>query len=99
MKENKVAPNIIFTWDPVKDEIKMVGRSKILEMIARFKGIDYETVSKELERRALFLEWMKLKGIYTYQEFTKWVRAYYTDPEKIMKMVMKDVRTKMEKTP
>lgn len=99
VKENRVVPNKIFEWNPVTDEIKMVGRSKILETIARFKGIDYETVMKELERRALLLEWLKKKKIRDYRHFSQWIRAYYTDPEKIMSMVMRDVRRELEKRP
>ena len=91
VKENRVIPNVIFLWEPSTDEIKMVGKSRIIETIAKFKGVDYETAMKEVERRALFLEWLKMKGIRDYRLFSQWVRAYYADPEGIMRMVVRSI--------
>ena len=91
VRENQIIPNQLFEWDPVKDEIPMKGKSLIIQKIADFKGLDYDTVFKEIERRGMFLEWLKMKKIRNYEQFALWVRSYYADPEKVMRMVSKDV--------
>lgn len=97
VRESKIIPNKVFEWAPVEDEISMVGKSAIMKKIADFKGMDYETIFKELQRRALFLEWLKMNEVINYQDFEKWVRSYYSDPSKVMKMVVNDVRRKYQK--
>jgi flagellar protein FlaI len=97
VREVKIIPNKVFEWDPVKDQINMAGKSLIIKKIADFKGIDYETAFKELQRRALFLEWLSMNKVTNYLEFEKWVRSYYYDTEKVMKMVIDDVRRRAKK--
>ncbi|MBR9681348.1 MAG: type II/IV secretion system ATPase subunit [Candidatus Altiarchaeota archaeon] len=96
VKAQKVLPNKMFEWNPVTDEIAMTGKSIILKKIAEFRGIDYEMIMKELKRRALFLEWLGMNNVTGFVEFSQWIRSYYSDPEKVMEKVMKDVRRKAE---
>jgi flagellar protein FlaI len=97
VREAKIIPNKLFEWDPVKDDINMTGKSAILKKIADFRGIDYETIHKELERRALFLEWLKMNNVLLFRDFGAWVRSYYLDTKKVMEMVINDVRRKVQK--
>ncbi len=97
VREKKIIPNKLFEWDPVKDEINLTGKSMVLKKIAEFKGIDYETVFKELQRRALFLEWLSMNRVTDYLEFEKWVQSYYYDTNKVMNMVINDVRKRFQK--
>lgn len=97
VRESKIIPNKLFEWDPVNDEINMSGKSLILKKIADFKGMEYDMVFKEIERRALFLEWLKMNNIFDFKQFSTWVQSYYNDPEKIMTMVLNDVRRKVQK--
>ncbi|TRO61956.1 hypothetical protein E2P64_00270 [Candidatus Bathyarchaeota archaeon] len=97
VREAKIIPNKLFEWDPVKDEINLVGKSAILKKISDFKGIDYDTIYKELERRSLFIEWLKMNNVLKFQDFGRWVQSYYSDTEKVMKMVVTDVRRKVQK--
>gem|GEM_PF-470442 len=97
VRESKIIPNKVFEWDPVKDEINMTGKSLILKKVSDFKGVDYDTLFKELERRSLFIEWLKMNNILKFADFGKWVQSYYSDTEKVMKMVVNDVRRKVQK--
>ena len=97
IRESKIIPNKLFEWDPVKDEINHSGKSLILKKIADFKGIKYETVFKEIERRSLFIDWLKNSGILDFRQFSQWIASYYSDPDKVMKMVINDVRRKLQK--
>ncbi|MBR9679918.1 MAG: type II/IV secretion system ATPase subunit [Candidatus Altiarchaeota archaeon] len=92
IRENEILPNQLFKWDPVKDEIELLNQSAIIKKIAEFKGMDYDTVFKEIERRAMFLEWLKLKGIRDFKQFALWIKSYYNDPEKIMRQVSTDLQ-------
>ena len=41
-----------------------------------------------------------MKKIREYRQFSQWIRAYYTDPERVMRMVVRDVRRRLsEKVP
>jgi len=95
VKAQKILPNKMFEWNPVTDEIAMTGKSIVLQKIAEFRGIKYETIMKELKRRALFLEWLGMNKVTNFRQFSQWIRAYYSDPEKVMEKVMKDVQRKV----
>ena len=97
VRESKIIPNKLFEWDPVGDEINMTGKSAILKKISDFKGMDYDTIYKELERRGLFIEWLKMNKVIKFKDFGQWVQSYYSDTEKVMKMVLSDVRRKVGK--
>ncbi|MBR9680852.1 MAG: type II/IV secretion system ATPase subunit [Candidatus Altiarchaeota archaeon] len=97
VRESKIIPNKVFEWDPVKDEINMTGKSMILKKVADFKGVDYDAMFKELERRSLFIEWLKMNDVVKFTDFGKWVQSYYTDTEKVMTMVVNDVRRNVQK--
>ncbi len=82
----------VFKWIPEKDIIVPNEKSLVLERIAKIRGKTYEEIYRELERRALLLEWMRWKGIKHYAQFTLWINAYYANPKRIMEMVINDVK-------
>jgi flagellar protein FlaI len=49
-------------------------------------------MAEELKMRQDILEWMGKKGITHYEDVAKIVVMYYREPEKLMKMVRRDVR-------
>ncbi len=96
VRDSKIIPNKLFEWDPVKDEINHTGKSLILKKISDFKGIKYEVVFKEIERRSLFIDWLKTNNIFNFTQFNQWIASYYAEPDKVMERVINDVRRKLQ---
>jgi len=77
----KIAP--IFKWDAEKDVYKKVGRSPLLDSIAEQWGYSKEEIDQELEMRRAILEFMVKKHLRTYEDVSKLVMDYFSDPEKV----------------
>ena len=74
----------VFRWDPVTDTHVFLGKSHLLEKIARDKGISIGEVQRELERRRLVLEWMVRKNLRDYKTVASIIREYYADPRRVL---------------
>jgi flagellar protein FlaI len=78
---NELITNVVFRWNPIRDELEFIGRSFLVEKIGESFGIAKEKLEEEIKMRTNLLELMRLKGILNYQEVTKIVRKYYIDRE------------------
>ncbi|MCK4714055.1 MAG: type II/IV secretion system ATPase subunit, partial [Candidatus Aenigmarchaeota archaeon] len=87
VEKEKLMTTKIFEWMPVPDKFESVGKSKILEDIAKRQGLTEETIKDELMRRKKILEWMKEKEIYNYEEVSKIISTYYSNPERVMNLI------------
>ncbi len=73
--------NVVYRWDPVKDQIEYGGRSFVVEKISKSFGIPKETLEQEIERRSQLLQSMNEQGIRSFKDVTDVVRKYYLDRE------------------
>jgi len=73
----------IFKWDPEKDVYKKVGRSPLLDRIASQWGYSEQEIDQELEKRKTILEYMVRKHVRSYEDVSKLVLDYFSEPEKI----------------
>ncbi len=87
VEKEKLLTTKIFQWKPVSDEFETVEKSKILEDIAKRQGLTEETIRDELMRRKRILEWMKERKIYNYEEVSRIISTYYSNPEKVMNLI------------
>jgi flagellar protein FlaI len=72
----------VYRWDAATDTFEKVNESFRLKKIANYRGISYENVLEEIEKRKKFLIWLRKEGIKDYIEFTKHIREFYKNPEK-----------------
>lgn len=84
---NNVLVNVVFRWDPASDAYLQESESKNLEKIAVRNGVDVSEVIDEIRRRKSFLEMLDKTGVRGYREVTKYIHAYYRNPEKAFEMV------------
>ncbi|MBO8181694.1 MAG: type II/IV secretion system ATPase subunit [Archaeoglobus sp.] len=77
--------NQVYRWDPALGTHVQVAASKKIEKIAEAMGGDLEAVRAELNRRKLYLDAMKDKGIRSFKEVTKRIHAYYRNPDAAFK--------------
>ena len=73
----------IFKWDVEKDVFVKVGRSPLLDRIAAQWGYSQEEIDQELQMRQTILEYMVRKHIRSYEEVSKLVLDYFSDPQQI----------------
>jgi len=73
----------IFKWDAEKDVFVKLGRSPLLDSIAAQWGYSSEEIDQELLMRQTILEYMVRKHIRTYEEVSKLVMDYFSNPEQI----------------
>jgi flagellar protein FlaI len=73
----------IFRWDAEKDEYNYLGRSPLLEKIASTFGWSNEEIDAELRKRKVILDYMVRKHIRSYEEVSKLILDYFSDPERI----------------
>ncbi len=79
--------NVVFKWDPVKNYLRVVGKSAILKKIAYYNNMSEKTVREEISNRVKVLEWMRDRGINDFSSVAKMFNLYNTDREKILNMV------------
>jgi archaeal flagellar protein FlaI len=73
----------IFRWDVEKDVFNKVGRSPLLDRIATQWGYSLEEIDQELLMRQTILEYMVRKHIRSYEEVSKLVLDYFSNPQQI----------------
>jgi flagellar protein FlaI len=83
-RTGEVSTNVVFRWNPVKDEIEKIGDSIMLRRIAAATGARIEDVEKEVERKKIFLDLLKENNIKDYREVYEWINMYYKNPEEII---------------
>jgi flagellar protein FlaI len=73
----------IFRWDPEKDIYLNVARSPLLDRIAIQWGYSKEKLDQELEMRKTILDYMVRKHIRSYEDVSKLILDYFSNPEQI----------------
>jgi len=70
----------IAAWDPIDDHFKVnLKESEILQRIALKHGVTMKNVLEEIERRALLLRDLLIKGIKNNEEVAKHITNYYLE--------------------
>ena len=73
----------IFTWNTEKDTYEKVARSPLLDRIATQWGYTQEEIDQELAMRQTILEYMVRKHLRSYEQVSKLVLDYFSDPQQI----------------
>jgi flagellar protein FlaI len=73
----------VFRWDAEKDEYNYLGRSPLLEKIADTFGQSKTEIYDELKKRETILDYMVRKHIRSYEEVSKLILDYFSDPERV----------------
>jgi flagellar protein FlaI len=73
----------IFRWNAEKDEYNYLGQSPLLEKIATTFGWSKEEIDNELKKRKTILDYMVRKHIRTYEDVSKLILDYFSDPGRV----------------
>ena len=85
-RTDEILTNEVFRWDSATDTYKYMGRSYLLEKIAREKGVAMREMQENIERKRGVLEWMVRKGVRSFKDVTEIIRNYYSNPDEVYKM-------------
>ena len=75
--------NTVFRWDPTRDKLVFLGRSFIIEKIAKSFGMQKDVLDQEIDKRKRLLDDLLNRGVVNYREVTEAVRQYYQEREAI----------------
>ncbi|MGA3290331.1 MAG: type II/IV secretion system ATPase subunit [Candidatus Bathyarchaeia archaeon] len=82
-EKNDFKTQDIFKWEVEKDIYVKIGRSPLLDRIATQWGYSQEEIDQELQMRQTILEYMVKKHIRSYEDVSKMVLDYFSDPQQI----------------
>ena len=82
-QKNDFATQEIFRWDTQTDTYLKVARSPLLDRIAAQWGYSLDEIDQELQMRQTILDYMVRKHIRSYEEVSKLVLDYFSDPQQI----------------
>ena len=71
--------------------IRDSDRSEVLKDIAEFRGKGFDWATDEVYRRAIVLEWMRVKGIRYYRDIASVVHKYYAKPDEVYKRALTEL--------
>jgi flagellar protein FlaI len=80
-KRNDFKIKEIFKWDAENDNYEYLGKSPLLENIAKQWGYSQEEIDEELRMRKTILDYMVRKHIRSYEDVSKLVLDYFSDPK------------------
>ncbi len=84
-KKNDFKLKELFRWDAEKDVYKTVGKSQLLKQIATQWGYSMDEINQELKKRKVILDYMVRKHIRSYEDVSKLVLDYFSEPEKVFR--------------
>ena len=82
-KKNDFKLKELFRWDAENDIYKSVGKSHLLKQIATQWGYTMDEIDQELKKRKMILDYMVQKHIRSYEDVSKLVLDYFSEPERI----------------
>ncbi len=80
-RTNELLTNEVFRWDPEADEFTYLGRSFVVDHIAERTGKDPEALTREMRRKADYLETMSRRNLTYYKDVSRAISAYYVEPD------------------
>ncbi len=87
-EENKININVIYRWNPQIDQVEKVGESiRLYSTLGMYTGMKPKEISIELDNRAKILTYMLKKGINSVNNVGKLIAWYYTDKDRLMRVV------------
>ena len=96
---NEIVSNVVYRWNPAKDDFRFSGHSRLYEKIMDIENMTTVEILGEVKRRAEVLRWMAYKGYTDYHQVAQVVNEYYRDPEGLWSRVYKELPELRAKRP
>jgi flagellar protein FlaI len=76
---NELLTNDVYRWEPASDKFLFLGRSFVLEKIAKAAGRDPDSFVAEMRRKQEYLRLMDRLNITYFKDVARSIASYYTD--------------------
>ncbi|MFI5417403.1 MAG: type II/IV secretion system ATPase subunit [Candidatus Lutacidiplasmatales archaeon] len=76
---NELLTNEVFRWDPVRDAFDWLGRSFVLEKVAKASGRTATELRESMDGKAHYLELMNQLNLSYFKEVSRAIASYYID--------------------
>ncbi|GBE55084.1 putative conjugal transfer protein/MT3759 [archaeon BMS3Bbin15] len=84
-EDNMPKVNIIYEWDPKDDKVKPTGTPCVLlRKIAELRGVSFEGVEAEIERRVKVINYMKENNVKGLKNVDRIINEYYINPDELL---------------
>lgn len=88
--ENKVEVNTVFSWSPSNDTfIEMERSARVMREIEFYTGMAPKEIANDLKEKEMILNWLVKKQVRDTNRVGEIVSTYYTNTEKVLKIVSK----------
>ncbi len=77
---NELLTNEAFRWEPTSDAFTFLGRSFVLEDIAKKTGKDIDALLTEVRRKETYLRLMDRLQMSYFKDVSRAIASYYVDP-------------------
>lgn len=99
MDGNEIRFNTVFKWNPRTDKHESyIEKSILVRQVSEITGKDVNELLREIDVRSRVVEWMVEKEVLNFEDVSKYVQLYYTNPDKVLNQVMSKV-IEVESTP
>jgi flagellar protein FlaI len=87
---DEIKINRVFEYKAKKDEFKNVGKPlSIYDKLEEKTGITENEITKEIENRKVFLEYLIKNDIHTMEQVSQEIQKYYHDPVNLLDFIKK----------
>ena len=89
---NELISNTVYEWDQATDRFIYKGHSFLFDKIMEMRGLTYEEMMIEFERRVDIIRFMVYRDVIDHRRIWEITNQYSRDPEKIAEWVRKELR-------
>ncbi|NLK25758.1 MAG: type II/IV secretion system ATPase subunit [Euryarchaeota archaeon] len=89
---NELISNTVYEWDQATDRFIYKGHSFLFDKIMEMRGLTYEEMMIEFERRVDIIRFMVYRDVIDHRRIWEITNQYSRDPEKITEWVRKELR-------
>ncbi|MCC7570527.1 type II/IV secretion system ATPase subunit [Candidatus Micrarchaeota archaeon] len=87
-KSETLPLNKVYLWHPRSDKFEKLSESiRVFEELNLYTGMTPKEISADLKDKIVVLDWMLKKGVKDVDSVGAVVNAYYTSPEKAIKLI------------
>ena len=89
---NELISTTVYEWDQATDRFIYKGHSFLFDKIMEMRGLTYEEMMIEFERRVDIIRFMVYRDVIDHRRIWEITNQYSRDPEKIAEWVRKELR-------
>lgn len=87
---NNLRTNTAFKWDPINNSFESL-KSNLIEKMQEKMGVSAQDILQEMRDRSDVLKWLHSKRILQYEQFSQYIKRYYTNKKGVMEEIRRTI--------